>query len=301
MPSSLQPQTRFAAIRLVIVFFFFFFASTGSVAYCYALKLSADPTARAVTYIVTGGGGSGLYAVSGGSFTAFARSAHHYVRAEASECQLTVQPIGLDGLAFDTLTLERCGTTPQPDEIVVYAQDVPAGKIVGADWSLAADGAAAGGFTLKEVDRGRAKVTTPAAQPASYVDVPFSADAGVAYHFWFRMKAQNNALASDSVYVQFSGAANATGQPIYRVGTTTAASVILENGSGAGLAGWGWTDSAYGSLAAPIYFATSGPQTLRIQTREDGVSIDQIVISAGRYLTTPPGTAKNDNTVVPKP
>jgi hypothetical protein len=265
------------------------------------LKSSTDPAAQAVTYIVTGGGGARLYTVSGGSFTAFARSAHHYIRAEATECHLTAQPIGLDGVAFDTLTLERCGTGTPPDEIVVHAKDVPAGNIVGADWSLATDGSAAGGSTLKEVDRGRAKLTTPAAQPASYVEVPFSATAGVPYHFWFRMKAQNDAIASDSVYVQFSGAANANQQPIYPVGSTTAASVILENGSGAGLAGWGWTDSSYGSLAAPVYFTTSGPQTLRIQTREDGVSIDQIVISAGRYLTTPPGAAKNDNTVVPKP
>jgi calcineurin-like phosphoesterase family protein/purple acid phosphatase-like protein len=265
------------------------------------IKTSADPSTPPVTYIVSGGGGGPLYTVSGGSFTAFARSAYHYLRAEASECQLTVQPIGLDGVAFDSLTLERCGTTTPPGEIVVYAKDVPAGNIVGADWSLAADSTAAVGFTLKDVDRGSAKVTTPAARPASYVDVPFSAEAGVPYSFWFRMKAQNNATASDSVYVQFSGATNASRQPIYPIGSTTAASVILENGSGAGLAGWGWTDSSYGSLAAPIYFAAAGPQSLRIQTREDGVSIDQIVISAGRYLTTAPGATKNDNTIVPKP
>ena len=265
------------------------------------MKLSSDPAARAVTYIVTGGGGARIYTVTGGSFTAAARAAHHYVRAEASECQLTVQPIGLDGVAFDTLTLDRCGATPTPTEIVVYAKDVPSANIVGADWSLAADGAAAAGFALKEVDRGRAKVATPAGQPASYVDVPFAADAGVPYQFWFRMKAPNNANTSDSVYVQFSGATNASRQSIFAMGSASAASVILENGSGAGLAGWGWADSAYGSLAAPIYFAAPGPQTLRIQTREDGVSIDQIVVSAGRYLTTPPGAAKNDTTVVPKP
>jgi hypothetical protein len=113
------------------------------------------------------------------------------------------------------------------------------------------------------------------------------------------MKAPN--IASDSVYVQFSGAVNASHQPIYRLTEASAASVILENGSGAGIAGWGWADSAYGSLASPIYFAVSGPQTLRIQTREDGVSIDQIVLSAARYLTTPPGMAKNDTTIVAKP
>jgi hypothetical protein len=267
------------------------------------MKVSTDPSAQPVTYVVSGGGGAPLYAVAGGSFTAFARSAHHYVRTEVSDCRLTLQPIGLDGVAFDTLQLDRCGapTEPGPTEVVVYAQDVPAGNIVGADWSRVADAGAAGGFTLKEVDRGRAKMTAPAATPASYVDVPFTAEAGTAYHLWFRMKAQNNSLASDSVYVQFSGATDANRQPVYPMNSTKGASVILEDGSGAGIAGWGWTDNAYGSLGAPIYFALPGPQTLRIQTREDGVSIDQIVISAARYLTTAPGATKNDTTTVPKP
>jgi len=265
------------------------------------MKTTADPSARPVTYIVSGGGGAALYTVSGGSFTAAARSAYHYVRAEASDCQLIVQPIGLDGAPFDTLTLDRCGTTTQPAEIVVYAQDVPAGNIIGADWSRVADSTAPTGFALKEVDRGRAKVVTPVASPATYVDVPFSAEAGVAYHMWFHMKAQNNNIASDSVYVQFSNATDANFQRIYAIGSTKAASVILESGSGAGISGWGWSDSSYGGLAAPIYFATPGPQTLRIQSREDGVSIDQIVISSSAYLTTAPGAAKNDATKVPKP
>ena len=37
-----------------------------------------------------------------------------------------------------------------------------------------------------------------------------------------------------------------------------------------------------------------GPR--RIQTREDGVSIDQIVLSSEKYRTARPGTAKDDNT-----
>ena len=42
-----------------------------------------------------------------------------------------------------------------------------------------------------------------------------------------------------------------------------------------------------------------GPQTIDIQTREDGVSIDQVVLSAEKYLTTRPGTAKNDRMILP--
>jgi hypothetical protein len=43
----------------------------------------------------------------------------------------------------------------------------------------------------------------------------------------------------------------------------------------------------------------SGPQTIVIQTREDGVSIDQVVLSAEKYLTMRPGAAKHDDTILP--
>jgi hypothetical protein len=41
------------------------------------------------------------------------------------------------------------------------------------------------------------------------------------------------------------------------------------------------------------------PQAIVIQTREDGVSIDLVVLSAERFLTKPPGPAKNDRTILP--
>jgi hypothetical protein len=67
------------------------------------------------------------------------------------------------------------------------------------------------------------------------------------------------------------------------------------------LSGWGWEDNGWGPgvLGPQIYFA-SGTQTIRIQQREDGLAIDQIVLSPGTYLTKPPGPTKNDTTIVPK-
>ena len=49
-----------------------------------------------------------------------------------------------------------------------------------------------------------------------------------------------------------------------------------------------------------VYFATTGSQRIRIQTREDGLSIDQIVLSAARYRAFSPGTTKNDTVIVPR-
>ena len=51
-------------------------------------------------------------------------------------------------------------------------------------------------------------------------------------------------------------------------------------------------------LGPLVYFATDGPQTLRVQTREDGVSVDQIVLSPATFLTMAPGALKNDTTIL---
>ena len=48
-------------------------------------------------------------------------------------------------------------------------------------------------------------------------------------------------------------------------------------------------------------FATSGAHTMRIQVREDGVQLDQIVLSSSQYLSAAPGGVTNDLTIVPKP
>ena len=49
-----------------------------------------------------------------------------------------------------------------------------------------------------------------------------------------------------------------------------------------------------------IRFPAGGQQRIRLQTREDGLSIDQIVLSAEKYLTSRPGPAKNDTTILPR-
>jgi hypothetical protein len=51
-------------------------------------------------------------------------------------------------------------------------------------------------------------------------------------------------------------------------------------------------------LGPPIYFQNSGTHTMRVQVREDGLSIDQIVLSPSTYLSRAPGAVKNDNTIL---
>jgi hypothetical protein len=94
-----------------------------------------------------------------------------------------------------------------------------------------------------------------------------------------------------------------SGAPAFRIGTTSATPVNLEECSGCGLSGWGWEDNGWGRgvLGPTIVFQTSGPQRLRIQSREDGLSIDQVVLSPERYLTNAPGAIKNDSTILIRP
>jgi hypothetical protein len=199
--------------------------------------------------------------------------------------------------SFTTVAAAPAGA---PGNIVLYSTD--ASNLHG-NWVLAADASAAGGQALTSADRSVANTSGALAAPADYFDVTFAAPASTPYHVWLRMRAAGNAKANDSVFVQFSDALDGNGAAIDAIGTTNALTVNLANDStGNGLSGWGWQDGAYWlTQATTITFATTGSHTLRIQTREDGVSIDQIVLSATSYLTTAPGPRAGDGTIVPKP
>jgi hypothetical protein len=190
-------------------------------------------------------------------------------------------------------------TSTPADEIVLYAAEAP---VVAGNWAVTADATAAGGFRLQNPNAGAAKLEAPLATPAHYFELTFDAEAGKPYRLWVRGKALNSDWANDSLFAQFDGSVDASGAAVHRIGTTSATWVGLEECSGCGLAGWGWQDNGWGAgvLGPPIYFAASGRQRIRIQVREDGLGLDQIVLSAARYLTAAPGPSKNDTTILPK-
>jgi endonuclease/exonuclease/phosphatase family metal-dependent hydrolase len=188
---------------------------------------------------------------------------------------------------------------PQNGDIVLFAKN--AAPVTGA-WSQVADTTAAAGTRVATVDVGAPKLSTPAAAPGSYFEIPFTAEAGRAYRLWIRARAENDSWQNDSVFVQFSGSLDAAGAPAFRIGTTTATVVSLEEGSGAGVAGWGWQDNGYGlNVYGPAIYFDGTAQKIRVQLREDGMSIDQIVLSAVQFATAAPGAAKNDTTIFPEP
>ncbi len=191
--------------------------------------------------------------------------------------------------------LTRTGATLTAKDVVLRADDSVERK---GNWLLETDSTGADGRRLGSLDRG-SSVLTALASPANYVDVTFTAVKGVRYRTWLRLSAAGNSRSNDSVWVQYDGSVNSSGTAVNRIGTTSAVLVDLEACSGCGVAGWGWIAAAWwtGQTGA-VTFQTTGTQRLRIQTRQDGVRIDQIVISPQRFLTSAPGAARNDRTIV---
>jgi regulation of enolase protein 1 (concanavalin A-like superfamily) len=233
--------------------------------------------------------GQDTFSMPAGVYVGLAVSSHDTTRAATA--------------TFDNVRVQAATAPPPPagtlKEIVLYAADA---TTVAGPWRLEADGTAAGGKRAWLPDTGIPKVTTAAAEPSGYVEFTFSAEAGRPYRLWIRGKAERDEWSNDSAHVQFSGSVDAQGSPTYRIGTAASTPYLLEPCTGCGLGGWGWEDNAWGDPdpAPVIYFATTGPQRLRVQNREDGLSIDQIVLSAERFLNSAPGAVKFDATIVQK-
>jgi hypothetical protein len=354
---------------------------------------STNTDRQAVTYIVTGGAGAGLYPVGRDQWTAYATSAHHYVRAVVSPSDFLVEAVGTDGAPLDRFVLSRslqesdsetpevAITAPSSGEvlsgvetvavtatddsrvekvdlwvdgvlrgialtapysfsldtralgggthtlvaraydidgklasstrnvtvsnglsggdIVLYASEAP---LRAGTWRVVSDTAAAGDHRLEQPEAGAATVDPPLADPLHFVEVSATVSPNRDYRLWLRMKGATNWGYNDSVWVQTSDSVDAAGKPIFRIGTTSATRVNLQDCSGCSRSGWGWQDNGFGTgvLGPVLRFANGGVQTIRIQAREDGVAIDQIVLSPDTYLHTAPGATKNDTTILPK-
>jgi endonuclease/exonuclease/phosphatase family metal-dependent hydrolase len=197
------------------------------------------------------------------------------------------------GASFDRLAAD---VPSDPKEIVLWpAMDAT----LTGNWIVVPDCTAAGGARVMDPNFNAPKTHATAA-PADYFEMTFEAVAGTPYHLWIRAKAAHDNWSNDSVSIQFSGAVDTQDAPIYRIGTESHAWYSLEECINCRVSGWGWQDNGFGAgvLGRDIYFEATGPQTIRIQRREDGISIDQIVLSAGTWLAAPPGSSKDDTVIL---
>ena len=196
------------------------------------------------------------------------------------------------------LSLTIAPPAAQSADVVLYPSDVS--TIVG-NWHRASSTSGAGGQKMTSLDRGWS-TDVALASPADYFEVQFEAEAGVAYRLWLRLRAAEASKYNESVWVQFDAAVDGDGAPLWPIGTAAALLVNLEDCWSCGVSGWGWQDNAWWlEESSAVRFATSGRHRVRVQTREDGVDVDQIVLSASRYEVTPPGAVRDDTVVVPQP
>jgi hypothetical protein len=352
---------------------------------------SSDPDLQAVTYVVSGAAGAGLYPIGRNVWTAVSRSAHNYVRASVSASDLTLEAIGTSGAVFDRFTLNRSlqasdgapphvsidspssgavvsgvetvdvtasddsrvekvdlwidgqlagidlaapyafsvdsstlangshtfqarahdidgrrtsasrtvtvSNGPSAGDIVLYAADA---AVRAGAFRVVSDTTAAGGRRLEQPDAGATTIEPPLASPTHYVELSATVQADTDYRLWMRIKAANNSGYNDSVWVQSSGTVTGSGAAIYRIGTSSATRINLQDCTGCSVSGWGWQDNGFGTgvLGPTLRFDVGGVQTIRLQAREDGISIDQIVLSPGTYLTRSPGATRNDTVIL---
>ncbi|MEO8522630.1 MAG: phospholipase D-like domain-containing protein, partial [Acidobacteriota bacterium] len=178
---------------------------------------------------------------------------------------------------------------------ILWSSDVQPAAVFGR-WSAIADPTAAGGVALWNPDKANAKIAPALAAPATYFEATFDAMKGVPYHIWIRLRAQANSLSNNSVHVQFGDSVDPFGTASYRIGTAASQEIVLQ---GTTLAGWGWADNSTATkFGSDIYFAATGPHTIRVQQRTDGPVIDQIVLSPDTFIRNAPGAARMDGTVL---
>jgi hypothetical protein len=243
-----------------------------------------------------------------GSLVYFATTGPQTMRIQAREDGISIDQIVLSASTYmvsapgtpksDTTILPETDVPPPTSasgDQVLYAAEAP---VKAGAWRIVLDAMAAGGRRIEHPDAGAAKLASALATPISYFELTFQAEAGRPYHLWLRGRAAANSWANDSVFVQFDRSVDAAGAAIARIGSTTAEIVTLEDCLNCGVSGWGWQDNGFAGVGRPIYFAETGAQTIRVQTREDGFNIDQIVLSPTTYVVSAPGALKNDTTIV---
>jgi hypothetical protein len=194
------------------------------------------------------------------------------------------------------------GTTPPPPsggtDIVLYASDVTSST---GNWARVGSWSGAGGEKMQSQDWGWSSTDQALASPDHYFEARFVPEAGRLYRVWIRLRGGDDSKWNDSLWLQFSNALNSGGAAVWGIGSTSGLLVNLEPCSNCGVSDWGWSSGSWwlGDQSF-VKFSSGAEQRVRVQIREDGVEVDQIVLSPVTYFDRAPGPAVNDSTIVPK-
>ena len=132
--------------------------------------------------------------------------------------EVTTDRIGTarpQGNVYDVGAYEAPATVTNGSEVVLYASNA---SVVNGGWRRVADGTAAGGAALWHPNAANPPIS-PSTNPAHYFEISVYVERGRKYRLWLRGRADRDGPQNDAVWVQFSGAINGKGQPVYRIGT----------------------------------------------------------------------------------
>jgi len=178
----------------------------------------------------------------------------------------------------------------------VRASDIPENNLHG-NWRAVPSATSPNQIMLATPDEDFATPDAPLSSPTNYFEVEFDTPQSLLYTLWVRLRATDDARWNDSIWVQFSdGAVWPTDAPAYPIGSTDGLLVNLESCKRCGVAGWGFQNRAWWLNQSPVIELPAGHHTIRIQTREDGVQVDNIILSPSRFavpFAASPGWARN--------
>jgi hypothetical protein len=187
---------------------------------------------------------------------------------------------------------------PPGEDIVLYSSDVSTSV---GNWARVSYSSAADGAEMRSNNLGSSNPKQPVSARGDYFEARFNPEAGRLYRVWLRLRALEDSKDNDSVWVQFSGAVGSDGLPLWRIGTNGGLLVNLESCDGCSVSGWGWRNGAWWlAQDALVRFPAASEQVVRVQSREDGTAVDQILLSPTTYFDTPPGLPANDTTILRK-
>ena len=151
------------------------------------------------------------------------------------------------------------------DEVLVRAADLPSAAIRGTEWKKSAisDARRRSDAPQSGQGRGKARSSPRIARELHRVHGQCGSRRAVP-----ALAAQpcDRQLLYTTIRSTCSSAAQSTqlGRAVARIGTTSALSLSSSKSSVMhGSPNWGWSDAGYGADAPPVYFAQTGPQTIR--------------------------------------
>jgi hypothetical protein len=162
----------------------------------------------------------------------FEKDAQHIIRVQRREDGVAIERICLVPVTREkTLPNDSYSDNPSgslismytkanshSNEIITIKAEVISDSNIFGSWQKIQDPTADSNLVLKDIPDSGTKTEFALLDPENYFETAFYAKGGIEYHVWVKMKAENDSISSDSIYLQFNDSINQQGEPVYRIG-----------------------------------------------------------------------------------